>query len=170
MAVCFQYHGCDCQLRQRGQELVFKGKTLLERRHETEEKIAVFKAAFPDLEVKIQWECSYNNERKHNSRLNKWLASKPALHPGYRLRARDAVRGGFTEIYRTNWTNNDDEIFCCDDLNSIYAHICTYLPNAVGKYVVLLANGIAEAVEITDTDILVSRTSFLGVALVTVVS
>ena len=63
------------------------------------------------------WECQYMAERKTNPDLSNWINSKPVLHPGFRLQAREAVRGGITEIYIPGkWRNDEEETFFVDDM------------------------------------------------------
>ena len=84
-------------------------------------------------QVKIQWECEFDNEGILNQKpelLTHPIVEKSPLH------TRDALYGGRTEAMRLHYKASENETIQYDDVMSLYPYICKYFTFPIGHPII----------------------------------
>ena len=156
---CF-WHNCPHQIKNMSPN---RKKSLESRRREEERRIKSLEEK--KIKTQITWECEFNREKK--GIMKDWLEEKKYFHPGNRLVPREAVKSGFSEVYRYEWTQDkrpDHKLFALD-INSIYPFV-SLMEFGIGKPSILMHYEILDRVSITPGGLKVDGEPLMGLAYV----
>jgi hypothetical protein len=94
-------------------------------------------------EIIIEWECNYL-ERKKNPNIKSFLELQFKPHPLYRLSARCACRGGFSENFALKWQESEfkNQKFIYIDTVGLYSYVAMQFKFMTGKYFYVLGQDI----------------------------
>jgi len=105
-------------------------------------RLEKFHLKYPEIRVKIMWECEWARLKKNNPDIAQWFQDHPWADqpPLTRLIPREALRGGHAESYRFFWDRKDhpDEELIYADLISQYPDIALSESFPVGKFDVII--------------------------------
>jgi hypothetical protein len=124
----------DCRYKAKCQETLF-GQSSMERFTKTKDKVEKLNAHFQNIKVNEIFECEWDEQKAKES------LSFNQLRPKGRLSCREAMRGGFQELFALKFTKHEspDETFHIFDVSSHYPFNSLFdLP--YGKYDFLLGD------------------------------
>lgn len=140
---------------------------------EFENKILALKQNNPELikEVKVIWQCYFNNTVKSSDTYQKFSQHFKTLsiHPLQRLKPRTCVRGGFLGVYALKWTLDEhpNENFYCLDINGLYSYVATKFAFVIGKYEILIGSNIKK-IELINNRFFYNHQKMYGSILLTI--
>ena len=142
--VAYFYNGCF--YHNHSKDGCLSSRPMLKKlRGESEDfaaRLEKFHLKYPEIRVKIMWECEWARLKKNNPDIAQWFQDHPWADqpPLTRLIPREALRGGHAESYRFFWDRKDhpDEELIYADLISQYPDIALSESFPVGKFDVII--------------------------------
>ena len=148
------WHAHDCQAKKpdtlRKKSLELRQKQMVKNLSKIEKKF--------NVSTEVIWECHFDKQIKQEP-MKTWFENNgPIFHPGDRLKPRDAIFGGYSEVFSFLWSlkkNPLSQVFSID-INSLYP-TCGMMDLPIGMPETLLYYEIRQRVMITSKGILVKK-------------
>ena len=149
---CYIHNHSKNQCQNKGKQI--KRKIFLDDNESFEAKRQKFEENYPNINVKIKWECEWKKDLKEKD-VKEWFDKNPCAKdpPLNRLIPRDAVRGGTSETYNFLWSKirNPDETLVYADVTSQYPDIALKYDFPIGNFEVIIGKELKEIVVSEDT-------------------
>ena len=149
------WHNCPCQAEKADYSL--RKKSIELRQNQLEKNLHKIEREC-GVKIEVLWECQFSEMVKVEP-MKSWYANNGSLfHPGDRLKPRDAIFGGFAEVFCFLWSKQKrptKKLFSID-INSLYPY-CGQIPLPVGKPETLMFYDIRDRVTFDNLGVFIKK-------------